>query len=424
MGKRRIPKKTNEIRSTEGLKKPEIPSSPGVLGSSRIEENEWPNLNTDDLLAIFDHHLSSESTLSDEGVRVVRDMYLELMVLEKKLHKRFMIFSQAKGKVENEKRLLTTTLNGEKDELAKYTQQKEKLQNLSEELARQKNELIESSKKTGEAEKVRRQNMNDEFMNKIKDISTRLDECTERRTRSIEENENLKSQVRSQLDVYQNLEKEHNEMILKLDEQISHSAKIFDEQEEILNSEKAKVQGAQERIAIMTEIEKALRSELSSYLDQLNVFQTSVLKNNETFAHYKAKVDEMNAKIRKAEKEGNDLNELSSREFSTLQDIVYDKANVIAAAEKEKKKIGKLQSLIAVLEGEICDMKISSGCGTSPGDVLSITPQENSENSPEIIPTDTELDDGAKGIEVGELATSDPQGEYVVTDMMTGDGSA
>eukprot|EP01041_Mallomonas_annulata_P012400 gene12400-26089_t len=327
--------------------------------SSRAQDIEpvvtWPTLDEAELVARFDSNLFAESCMPEEGIQAVRDMYLDVCILEKRIEKSMTLLADQHLSLQNENMKFSEAKKRDSDELFKLKTQKERLQALSEELNKNKDKLVEESKQAAIEEQNRRQAMNDQFSGKIKEITGRLEENGKSRIFNAEENERLKSELRAALDRYQALENEYDGKIAEIDQRVAVAAKKLADQDEITNKEKEIADYWQEKMKLMVESETSLRAQLSSYAGRFDEFQETLIKSNETFVGFKTRMEEMTKTVKVLESENSELSSKASVSNAALEAAVAKKQGMEAEVDKVRKQIEKLRALVNVMQSEIAD---------------------------------------------------------------------
>mmetsp|Transcript_27413 Transcript_27413/g.27646 ORF Transcript_27413/g.27646 Transcript_27413/m.27646 type:complete len:406 (-) Transcript_27413:35-1252(-) len=338
------PKKNDNSKSSE---------QPALQEKVKVKTvEEWPNLDVEDLCRQFDTHISADSE-NVEGIQAVRDLFINLCVLEKRIEKSSALLRDHQNTLKTEISFYSETHEKDSEETSKRRVQRDRMQALSDELTKKKEKLIETAKNNATDEQNRRQAMNDEFLATIKEISGRLDESSTQRQKHAEENDRLKSALRAALAEYQKVEEKYDSKLQECDKDLTNSTSRFQIQEEIYLKEKAINNSYQEQVQMKSENEIKLRNELASYAERFEKFQVSMNESNEMFVSSKASIEDMTKTIHILETENAELSSKASVSSASLSAAVTTTQNVIAEKYRVRKQIDKLRGLVSVLQSDI-----------------------------------------------------------------------
>ena len=358
MGKKRIVKKSdNKANGADKIDtKSEIKETDGkevVTNSGK----QLPVLEEEALCKKFDEIISGDSIIPEEGIQAARDMYLDLAVLQKKIETRTKLIKIARKRLDTDKKSLNEAMEIENEELTKIKVLRDRMKSLSEELGKSKESLLNEAKESGEREQIRRKTMNDDFLAKIKGISSRLDENTILRKKAIEDNETLKENLKQILIDFQNMEKQFNSKMTAYDAKIIKLQKKLATEEGILEEEQLNVQNGHERLEHLQKTEADLRIQLTSYIDRFDQFQEELIKSNESFGFFKSRMEEMTHTIKALEDDSTILSEHAASSLKAYQVAIAEKEKIQSDVEITKKQVEKLLALVPVLEKDIEDKK-------------------------------------------------------------------
>lgn len=315
----------------------------------------WGELNEEELCTKFDSFISEE--IAEEGIQSVRELYLEVSILEKRLEKSISTLKNEHDKIHGEITLFSDVHSKEAEDLSKRKIQKEKLEELSNQLSKNKAVLIEESKRRGEEEQKRKQAVNEQFSKTVQDISRKLEENGELRLKNIEENEQLKTDLRGVLDHYHAVETEFEGKLNDIDKDLAVASEKLVAQEKIYEEVLKLSTEWQDRVTKQTETEAELRAKLKHYADRFDHFQTSISQSSEMFGKYKSEMESLTTALHNVERENADLSAKASASTASLKGVRDEKDRVVAEVEKVKKQSEKLSALMTVLENDIVSKK-------------------------------------------------------------------
>jgi len=241
--------------------------------------------------------------------------------------------------------LLTAERDRVKQELKKSEALREKLQTLCRELQKQNKHVADESKRLAAEEQEKRQQQSEKFGATVKDISTRLDEHSAERQQLIDDNDDLRSKLKSLLEQFDLTQKHAEQQIHAKDLECQLADAKLKQEQQMSKALEEKASEFLQQIQLMRATETELRKQLESYGSKFGEFQEALTKSNQVFSQLKGDSDKqgklvrsMDKKLRASEKEKSELR----AKYDEVAAALIEKAT---EAEQFKRQKAALESL-------------------------------------------------------------------------------
>jgi len=204
-----------------------------------------------------------------------------------------------------------------KAELSRSLTVKNKLESLCKQLQQQANVLMEERRQLTDNERLRRQELADEFQHTIGDVKKKMDQQANERARLSRENEDLRNRFKQFFEQYDRREKELLEQQKTRDTEVQSFEMRLAEQAQLYRQEAARENAAQRENEELSHTEQVLRGQLQTYSNKFNHFQDALSKSDKVLGQYKRQRNKMQRRVEVLEKENNDLRTRTERRLAT-----------------------------------------------------------------------------------------------------------
>eukprot|EP01112_Ceratiomyxa_fruticulosa_P006757 TRINITY_DN1763_c0_g1_i4.p1 TRINITY_DN1763_c0_g1~~TRINITY_DN1763_c0_g1_i4.p1 ORF type:complete len:349 (+),score=85.39 TRINITY_DN1763_c0_g1_i4:243-1289(+) len=237
-------------------------------------------------------------------------------------------------------------------DITKVTNVKNKLEILCRELQKQNKSVMDESRKVGEEEAARRQELSSRFHATINDVTVKLEEQGEERLKQLQENETLREKLRAFVEQYE-IREQHFGTQLKAKELEGQllEAKLK-QQLELTMQEALKAQSYKEQLIALNKTEQELRAQLSLYAEKFEQFQETLTKSNDVFATFKGEMEKMSKTIRSLEKDNISLKRKTEQSDLALITLAEERNTLKTQLDQSKLQKKKLESLCRALQLE------------------------------------------------------------------------
>lgn len=192
-------------------------------------------------------------------------------------------------------------------ELNKTLAVKGKLESLCRQLQQQTNALVEERRRLTDTERLRRQELADEFQHTIGDVKKKMDQQANERARLARENEELRNRFKSFFEQYDKREKELLEQQKARESEVQVFEQKLSEQAQLYKQEAQREATAQRENEELSSTEQVLRGQLQTYSNKFNHFQDALSKSDKVLGQYKRQRNKMQRRVEVLEKENSDL---------------------------------------------------------------------------------------------------------------------
>lgn len=241
-----------------------------------------------------------------------------------------------------------------KQELNKITAMKDKLESLCRQLQQQTKALADETKQLTDNERLRRQELADEFQNTIGDVKVKMDQQAQERTQQARENEELRSRFKQFFERYDKREKE----LLEQQKQHEEEIKVFEgklsEQVQLYRREASREATAKRENEALVETDKVLRTQLKTYSDKFSQFQEALSKSDKVFGQYNRQRNKMQRRVETLEKENA---ELRPRNEKRLAVATRERDNLLREKETLQERCKQLQQTRQRMKDDIAALQ-------------------------------------------------------------------
>lgn len=244
--------------------------------------------------------------------------------------------------------------DGSQVELTKTLAVKGKLETLCRRLQTETKALIEERRHLTENERIRRQDLADEFQNTIGDVKKTMDQQAQERTRLARENEDLRNRFKQFFEQYDKREKELVEQQKVRDVEVQKFEARLAEQARLYRQEATREATAQHENDELLSTEKTLREQLATYSAKFNHFQDALSKSDKVLGQYKRQRNKMERRCEVLEKENSELTIKNDRRMITVS---KDRNTALKEKEKEQARCKSLQAERTRLLDEVQKLK-------------------------------------------------------------------
>jgi len=176
--------------------------------------------------------------------------------------------------------------------------------------------LVEERRRLTESERLRRQELADEFQHTIADVKKKMDHQANERSRLARENEDLRNRFKQFFEQYDKREKELNEQQRARELEVQVFEMRLAEQAQLYREEAGKESAAQRENDELTNTEQVLRGQLQTYSSKFNHFQDALSKSDKVLGQYKRQRNKMQRRVEVLEKENSELRTRSDRRIA------------------------------------------------------------------------------------------------------------
>jgi len=202
-------------------------------------------------------------------------------------------------------------------ELSRSLAVKNKLESLCKQLQQQANALVEERRHLTDTERLRRQELADEFQHTIGDVKKKMDQQANERARLSRENEDLRNRFKQFFEQYDRREKELLEQQKTRDTEVQSFEMRLAGQAQLYRQEAARESAAQRENEELSQTEQVLRGQLQTYSNKFNHFQDALSKSDKVLGQYKRQRNKMQRRVEVLEKENTDLRTRTERRLAT-----------------------------------------------------------------------------------------------------------
>jgi len=240
---------------------------------------------------------------------------------------------------------------------------KSKLESLCRELQKHSKMIKEEAMKRAQIEESKRKEVADSFQSTIDEVTSRMQNNSERNNALRDQNEELASKMKHLVEQYEQRE-EHIDKILKhkdLELQLVQAKldKAEAEKKELAerSTKEREVLLAQtlesvKKNQMLEQNEKHLRAQIELYTEKYDEFQSTLSKSNTVFNNFKSEMAQMTKKIKKLEKEIQMWKGRYESSNSQLEKITKEKESGEADLKEARSKASKLEKLCRALQQE------------------------------------------------------------------------
>jgi len=175
---------------------------------------------------------------------------------------------------------------------------KSNLESLCRQLQQQTDALAEERRQLTDMERLRRQELADEFQHTIGDVKTKMDQQANERARLARENEELRNRFKQFFEQYDKREKELREQQRAREQEVQIFENRLAEQAQLYRMEAAKEAQARRENEDLLGTEQALRGQLQTYSNKFNHFQDSLSKSTKCLVNTSAKETKCSEKLK------------------------------------------------------------------------------------------------------------------------------
>mmetsp|Transcript_69113 Transcript_69113/g.202372 ORF Transcript_69113/g.202372 Transcript_69113/m.202372 type:complete len:358 (+) Transcript_69113:58-1131(+) len=241
-------------------------------------------------------------------------------------------------------------------ELSRTLAVKSKLESLCRQLQQQANTLVEERRRLTDAERLRRQELADEFQQTIGDVKKKMDQQASERARLARENEDLRGRFRQFFEQYDRREKELQEQQKARELEVQVFELRLAEQAQLYRQEAARETAAQRDNQELSSTEQVLRGQLQTYSNKFNHFQDALSKSDKVLGQYKRQRNKMQRRVEVLEKENSELRTRNERRVAAL---TKDRDGLLKEKENMQERCKALQSerqqLLEEVQGQSAD---------------------------------------------------------------------
>jgi hypothetical protein len=230
--------KKNKATKNQSQQQQEASHVPQTAASQRIALD---SIDERQLCALFDTHISTESTIPEEGIQAARDMYIDVVKYENIARKRTQYLLSKKEAIITQICALKEQNTKEIEQCDRFRMQNDKLHALSDELTRKKDEAAANGHARLQQQRYLRQEKSQTFITNIRTISNELEEHGRAHLKQAEENDELRDSLRLCLERYHEQETAF-EKTMELQNKKLEILKLRQE-DGIVNLEKEKTNG-------------------------------------------------------------------------------------------------------------------------------------------------------------------------------------
>lgn len=287
----------------------------------------------------------------------MRDLYINVVKKKMRNHKRVLFLQETTRELKASEIEAKEQLAVEVAAMTKTATQKDKLQSLSDELNRKKEELLQEARVKAAEEKALQQARTNDLIAETQQISATLEKFNVMRQEYTEENIKLKDKLRVVLDKYANQEDTFNkEMEDKVSKIAAATAKLEAHYKRLENDSLGS-DDVETKLAEAMKTDEKLRQELKEKSARFEEFQDALTKSNNSFKQFKHQMETKTNIVVSTEK----LNKLLIQKKEKTEKSIRETTADIEAARKEalattNKQVQKLTGLCSALKAEIAKL--------------------------------------------------------------------
>mmetsp|Transcript_42695 Transcript_42695/g.121744 ORF Transcript_42695/g.121744 Transcript_42695/m.121744 type:complete len:357 (-) Transcript_42695:176-1246(-) len=225
-------------------------------------------------------------------------------------------------------------------ELSRTLAVKNKLESLCRQLQQQANALVEERRHLTDNERLRRQELADEFQHTIGDVKKKMDQQANERARLARENEELRNRFKQFFEQYDKREKELLEQQRARELEVQVFELRLAEQAQLYRQEAARESAAQRENDELSNTEQVLRGQLQTYSNKFNHFQDALSKSDKVLGQYKRQRNRMQRRVEVLEKENT---ELRTRSDKRVTQVTKDRDVLLREKDKLQERCKQLQ---------------------------------------------------------------------------------
>lgn len=218
---------------------------------------------------------------------------------------------------------------------------KNKLESLCRQLQQQTNALVEERRRLTDTERLRRQELADEFQHTIGDVKKKMDQQANERARLARENEELRNRFKHFFEQYDRREKELQEQQRARELEVQVFELRLAEQAQLYRQEATRETAAQRENDELLNTEQALRGQLQTYSNKFNHFQDALSKSDKVLGQYKRQRNKMQRRVEVLEKENQELRVRNDRKVAT---VTKDRDSLLREKEALQERCKVLQT--------------------------------------------------------------------------------
>lgn len=230
---------------------------------------------------------------------------------------------------------------GSQVELNRTLAVKGKLESLCRQLQQQTKVLVEERRQLTDSERVRRQELADEFQHTIGDVKKTMDQQAQERARLARENEELRNRFKQFFEQYDKREKELVEQQKTREVEVRMIELRLAEQTQLYRQEATREAQAQHENDELLNTEQVLRGQLQTYSSKFNNFQDALSKSDKVLGQYKRQRNKMQRRLEVLEKENRELQTKNDRKITTVS---KDRDALVREKEEMQERCKELQS--------------------------------------------------------------------------------
>jgi len=208
--------------------------------------------------------------------------------------------------------------DGSQVELTRILAVKGKLESLCRRLQTETKALVEERRNLTETERVRRQELADEFQHTIGDVKKTMDQQAQERSRLARENEDLRNRFKEFFEQYDKREKELVEQQKVREVEVKAFEGKLANQAQLYHAEATREARAQHENDELVSTEQVLRGQLQTYSNKFNHFQDALSKSDKVLGQYKRQRNKMQRRLEVLEKENGELRGKNDRRVTQM----------------------------------------------------------------------------------------------------------
>jgi hypothetical protein len=216
-----------------------------------------------------------------------------------------------------------------------------KLESLCRQLQNQTKGLVDERKQLTDNERLRRQELADEFQGTIGDVKRKMDTQANERATLAAENEDLRSRFKQFFEQYDKREKELLEQQKEHETEVQTFSVKLKEQAQLYRQEAAKENMAQRENDELNSQDQVLRGQLQTYSSKLHHFQDALSKSGKVLGQYKRQKNKMQRRVELLTKENADLRLRSEKRLAAVR---KERDALLKEKELQQEKCKALQS--------------------------------------------------------------------------------
>eukprot|EP00747_Dinoflagellata_sp_TGD_P166579 gnl/TRDRNA2_/TRDRNA2_189576_c0_seq1.p1 gnl/TRDRNA2_/TRDRNA2_189576_c0~~gnl/TRDRNA2_/TRDRNA2_189576_c0_seq1.p1 ORF type:complete len:344 (+),score=120.02 gnl/TRDRNA2_/TRDRNA2_189576_c0_seq1:130-1161(+) len=231
---------------------------------------------------------------------------------------------------------------------------KDKLDSLCKQLQQQTQALVDERRRLTDAERLRRQELADEFQNTIGDVKKKMDAQANERARLAKENEDLRNKFKQFFDQYDKRERELVEQQKERETEVQSFESKLAEHAQRYKQQVAHEQVAQRENDDLLNTDQTLRGQLQTYTAKFKNFQDALSKSDKVLGQYKRQRNRMQQKVAVLEKENKELQVRNGKRLATVS---KERDNALKEKEDQQVLCKRLQAERQELLDEIAKLE-------------------------------------------------------------------